>query len=301
MYNIKVLGFFDIVKKMPREMLNALKVFFVARSFMEYGYIALQGVIVLVGVVKLYKQSKNKIFVWVMFMAMLVASRFAFCISNSSEIGVFRVEYWGKIGVFAFFLALIMRDNSNVVRNFIYIWGIVFVAVFAMTNFYIQKVQYLGFVSGRKYQQRFVERVLSNKEFDFKNNYISYTFGYPNFRLRFVDDKYLTDEMTGKFMVFYFDIINNLFWEEGFSPVAVGVDLMARNAVLKVNRGNDKFWNSASWINNPENIKNIRIWAYDVNRKQDDVYVDDKYILNILDINKFYKNRESLIMGLDKL
>ncbi len=300
MYNIKVLGVFDIVKKLPREFLNAIKVFFVARSFMEYGYIALQCVIVLFGSVKLFSQSKNKMFVGVMFVGMLLASRFVFCVSGAGGIAVFRLEYFGKIGLLAFFLALIMRDNSNVMKNVIYIWGVVVILFFSLTDFYIQKVQYLGFISGRKYQQKLLERLLLNETFKSDKSYISYSFGFPNFKLKFVDDKYLTDEMTGKYIVFYFDIINHLFWEDGFSPVAVGVELMGKNGVFKFKRGNDEFWRSGAWVNNPENIKNIRLWAYDINRKQNDIYVDDKYILNILDIDKFYKNREVLINGLDK-
>ena len=299
MYNLSIYGAKDIVKNIPKEMISALKVFFEERSFMGSGYIAILGVVVVLGVGCLFKECKDKKFAILMFLAMLLSSRFVFCICDTDEPVFFRVEYWGKSGILAFLLALIMRNNSKLVKNFVYLWGVFVVVVFALTDFYIQKVQYLGFASGRKYQYRLVERFLNNKEFDFNSEYISFTFGYPNFKLRYIDDKFLTAELTGNGMVFHFDVVDILFWEESLSPVAAGIGMLKAGNVLIVNRGNDEFWVTGKWMNNDENIKNIRMWLYDINRKQDDIYVDDKYIINILDINDFYKTRENLMVGID--
>jgi hypothetical protein len=91
-----------------------------------------------------------------------------------------------------------------------------------------------------------------------------------------------------------------LFWEENFTPVAVGAGILDNFSILRVNRDGGEFWNDQEyWLDNPENMKAIRMWLY-TQAKVGDIYIDDKYILAVLDEVDFYKNRELVATSLDK-
>ena len=57
------------------------------------------------------------------------------------------------------------------------------------------------------------------------------------------------------------------------------------------------------WRNNPENMENIRYWLYTSARPyphENSIYIDDKYLLLILESYDFYNYRELVAMGLDR-
>ena len=95
--------------------------------------------------------------------------------------------------------------------------------------------------------------------------------------------------------MFEFDVANYLFWEEKVSPVIIGAGISGRS-VLRVDRGGkDKWHNPDYWTNNPSNMENIRFWLYTKAKPYpsfDSVYVDDKYLLLVLDKLTFNKHKE---------
>lgn len=71
------------------------------------------------------------------------------------------------------------------------------------------------------------------------------------------------------------------------------------NYILRVVRERSSKWDDTDyWKNNPENMQNIRFWLY-AQAKLNDVYIDDKYIIPVLDLEEFYKHRELVLKRLD--
>ena len=74
--------------------------------------------------------------------------------------------------------------------------------------------------------------------------------------------------------------------------------------LLKVDRdGGDKWKSGEFWMNNPENMKNIRYWLYTKAKPYPDknfIYIDDRYILLVLKSHEFYNYRELVARALDK-
>ena len=103
-------------------------------------------------------------------------------------------------------------------------------------------------------------------------------------------------------MVFEFDVVNFLFWEEEKSPVIIGAGISGPG-ILRVDRDAGEKWKNASyWLNNPSNMENIKFWLYTKAKpypSYDSVYVDDKYLLLVLDRLTFDKNKELVARKLD--
>ena len=127
--------------------------------------------------------------------------------------------------------------------------------------------------------------------------------GQPNFRAKYYNDEFNTSEMVGYKFTFEFDVANYLFWEDEKSPVTIGAGISGRD-VLRVNKGDKKKWiDMEFWRNNPENMDNIRYWLYMIAKPYPDInsiYVDDRYLILILDKYDFYNYREIVAKGLDK-
>ncbi len=300
MYNISTKGIYEILQTVPFEMWYSIAQWFEPYSFMDGNYCVCLIIPIVLAMFLMFRSGKNKLFMILFWAFILFLSRFVFLIATKGEVSAFRLVYFGKIGVLAFALSIIMQNKEKCIKNILMLWGCVCLSLFVETNFYIHKVQYFGFVAGRKYQHKLLDKLVMNKNFKYEKKYISLTFGYPNFRNKFYNGTKNSGEMNGQTMVFYFDTINQLFWEEKFAPVAVGAGILNSASILRVNRDGGKYWGDDKyWTNNPENMKNIREWLY-MKAKLGSVYIDDKYILAILDENDFYKNRELVATSLDK-
>lgn len=300
MYNIKVRGGAEVLRIIPEELFNSFIQLFKRRSFLGGAYCLLCGGAVIVAAGELLFFSKKKLICAGLIAAVFISSRFAFLVSAASSIGAFRMEYWARAGLLVFGLAVFFRKKSMVYKNLVLFWCVMTLCLFVKTDFFIQKIQYLGFYSGRLFQARLWEKVVTHPEFVNEPRYIALNFGQPNFRRHFFDDSYLTEELLGYGLFFDFDVENELFWDEKVSPVIIGakIDNNGRE-ILRVDRGGKEKWeNLEYWSNNPENMKNIRWWLY-MEAKQGDVYIDDKYMIMVFDKLVFYKNRELVAEKLD--
>jgi len=303
MYNIKTKGVFEILNTLPSEVGQSFLQLFHQFSFMGWWYLLPLAVIVITAVVIAFLKSENKVYAVFCLGALFLASRFAFLLSYHPEFAVFRLMYWGRLGVYIFGLSLLFKEKEKITKNILFFMLLCVGCCFVATNLYIQKVQNLGFVAGRMYQKSLVETVEKHEAFDKKSQYISLNLGQPNFRKKFYEDKYNTGELVELNLVFEFDVANFLFWEDEKSPVIIGAGVSGRD-ILRVDRGGgDKWRDMRYWRDNPENMENIRYWLYTSARPyphENSIYIDDKYLLLILESYDFYNYRELVAMGLDR-
>jgi len=294
MYNLSFRSMRDVLYQIIPELMQSLLQLFHQYTFLENAYCLLTAILVIFAVILVYQSKVSKFGITLLVLGLFLVSRFAFLLAgDSSKIAEFRLEYWGKQGVMFFALSVILRNKSLVVKNFSNLWLFILFFFFACTSFEIQKVQHLGFLAGRKMQQRMHEYVTRQPMFDFKKQYLSITLGNPNFRIRYVDDKYFTSEMTGNTLTFPVEYIFGLFWDDTLPFITVRSSL-GKNVIYRSSNVAIDYWR-----NNPQNMENIRYWLYN-DARYSNVYVDDRYIIAVLDMNDFYKYRELVAAKLDK-
>lgn len=302
MYNIKIKPVKKFVFDLPIELWRGFSQLFFVFSFMGLGYLIPLVLIVLLSVGSVFAKATNKVVIVILIMSLFLASRFAFAVSGYPEFAVFRLMYWGRLGLYVFGMVVLLKEKLAK-RNILFVLMCFLFVKMIMINFEIQKVQNLGFIAGRLYQKRLINTVMMNKNYDMNDEYISFSFGQPNFRERFYSDNIKTGELLGLNLVFEFDVANYLFWEEEKSPVIIGAGVSG-STLLRVDRGGKEKWNNSEyWKNNPENMKKIRYWLY-MDAKpypnQSSVYIDKKYMILVLDPLVFYKHRELVSRALDE-
>jgi len=298
MYNLAIRSPQEIANHLPTDILESVTQFFHPYTFLDTTYCILLAIIFITAISIAYCKASNKWIYVALILILCVVSRYAFILSARSDMATVRMEYWGRFGLYAFALSILLRQSKQWIKNLILLWTITTLSLFIKTDFEIQKVQYLGFTAGRKHQSRIQESILSHPAFELKPKYISYTFGAIPFRERYYQDFYHTPEMISYAIYHIFGIVSNLFWEERITPTAIEVGIEGRN-LWHIGINEDKWKDKAYWTDNPENMKNIRFWLYN-EAKYNSVYVDDKYIIMVLDLQSFYKNRELLTLKLDK-
>ncbi len=301
MYNIKMRGLGEIIANIPAEAVRSVSQFFNVYSFLEWDYSALLFLPIIAAVCLLYSvRGKNGLILSLLLIGMCLSSRFAFLVSPRSEVSAVRLEYFGRVGLYIFALAVIARQQRQCWKNLFLAWAFCVMVLFIRTDFEIQKVQFLSFGSGRKYQARLIDRLVSHPKFVNEKKYISFSFGNPKFQTHFLDSKNLLGEKIVYGLVFYHNVISMLFWEDNDNPVAIGVGINGAS-ILRVSQDLESpYWlDKDYWQNNPENMSNIRYWLY-MEAKQNGVYVDDKYIIMVSDMLDFYKHREMVGRQLDQ-
>ena len=303
MYNIKTKGILEVIKSIPYEFVQSYLQLVSQFSFMGWGYVLPLLVVVISALVVLFRKAKNKVYLGVGIVILFFVSRFAFMLSIHPEYAVFRLMYWARLGIYVFALSVLLKEKEVWGRNILFLMLVLVVGACLRANFEIQKVQNLGFVAGRMYQKNLIEIVESNENFDKTPHYISLNFGQPNFRKKFYSGKHATGELIGLNLVFEFDVANYLFWEEEKSPVIIGAGISGRD-ILRVDRdGGERWRNVTYWSDNPVNMDNIKYWLYTKATpypSPNSVYIDDKYLLLVLDRLTFYKHRELVARALDK-
>lgn len=301
MYNIKMRSIEEIIANIPLEFGRSVGQFFNIYTFMAWDYCILLFIPVAAAFYLLYyKCNRSRVVLSLLLIGVLLCSRFAFLISPRSEVSAVRLEYFGRFGLGLFALSIIGRLRQKCSKNLFLLWGVVVLFLFAQTDFEIQKVQNFSFLAGRKYQERLVDRVVSHPNFVMEKKYIAFSFGNPNFQKHFLEGKNLLGEQIVYGLVFYHDVIKMLFWENMDEPVAIGTGINGKTILRVDHSDGGPYWlNSDYWQNNPENMSNMRYWLY-MEAKQNGVYVDDRYIILVLDILNFYKNREFVVTKLDE-
>ena len=300
MYNLALRSIEEVFYNSLPELRQSFLQLFHQRSFMEWEYCLLIAGMIAVAIILVYQNNISKFVVTILLLASFLASRFGFLVSgDSSGFAIFRMEYWGRLGIALFALGVLLNVDSKFIRNMLFLWCVICLYKFVKTDFDIQKIQYLGWQAHQRYELRLKEKILE-QGFNIDNKYIAADFGYPRFRLKYFSGNVITGEMSEYPHVFSGDIVNHLFSEEKVSPVAVYTEIKGDLLVKHPVKTDEEMWkNKSYWQDNPENMKNIRFWLYN-EAKGNGVYVDDKYIILVLETKIFYQKRELVANWLDK-
>jgi len=300
-YNIQMRAWSDVLANVPIELVNSVCQLFHFQTFMAVEYSLLLFIPLVIAVFRLFSFcQRNLLILCILLLGVFLSSRFAFLIGENAEKSLVRLEYFGRLGLLVFAMGVLGREKQRVWRNFWLGWWCIALISFIKADLEIQKIQALGFTAGRNFQARLGDKIVSHPSFDMQPKYIAYSFGYPNFRTHYYSDKYKTGEIIGQNMVFVMDEAKWMFWEEKDNPIIITSRNIGRS-ILRYNICSDceKWLNTAYWQDNPENIKNIRYWLY-MEAKQNSVWVDDKYIILVLDMLDFYRHRELVLKKLDE-
>jgi hypothetical protein len=122
MYNIKTKSLIDILLELPLELWKSVEQLFYGFSFMEYSYFVLLSIMMLVALGVLIKKAKNKYVVCLGVALLLLASRFAFILSSHSEFAVFRLMYWGRLGLYVFGIVVLFKEKRTWVKNILFVF-----------------------------------------------------------------------------------------------------------------------------------------------------------------------------------
>lgn len=299
MYNLQTRGPAEIIKILPSELIMSVKQLFNQYAFIGDGYVFVTVLMVLCAIFMVLFKAKNKLVCGFFILLCFIASRFVFILATQTGGAAFRIEYWGRLGLYIFALSVLLKQKDKVVKNFTYVALFCCLSVFIKADLEIQKVQALAFKAEGNYQQRIFERILEHKNFNNHKPYISFVFGLPNIRRHFYEgSKVKSDEILDYSMIFGFDFVNKLFENEGKSPIEVGMEIW-ENRFFMATRNN-----LSGYLYNSQDdvyVEPISYWLYNQAKPYPSVnavYIDDRYIILIPDIKTFYQKREQFIQGI---
>lgn len=296
-YNLRLRELNEMIKAIPLELWQSVRQMFSFYPFMDVVYCFPLALGCGVAICLCLKKSDNKGIAFLGVLMILLATRFSFIVSASSYIAVFRCEYWGKLGLYAFAFSVLSRAEKCVIKNFLFVLGGACFFIFIRADCEIQKVSYLGFKGGRLFHTRLLERITQNENFDIEKKYMTIVFGQPNFSLRYYDLNYAVSEgeLVGTLSL-PFQLVEILFWEEMHNPVDLRAGIWDS---LLYTLGNK----AERYKNLPLNVQAMRYWGYMEAKtfpNLSSVYVDDRFILLDLDELFFLRHREMAFNWIDK-
>lgn len=295
-YNLQVRPVSEMLGAVPVELWRSLEQLFHFYHFMDWAYCVPLAAGCFAAIGLFIKNAENKIIAGVGIVVVFLVSRFAFLVSASSYIAVFRCEYWGRLGLYVFAFSILSHFKQREIKNFLFALGIMVLWIFVKTDLEIEKVRYLGFRAERLYHTRLVERVVQHKNFDVQGKYLSIAFGGANFGLRYYDSRYVTKE--GEFLgnlTMPFQLIEVLFWEEKHNPVDIKAGVWD-SKLFTLGVKSDRYKQL------PLQVKDMRYWMYnraEVFPRENFIYADDKFLLLNLDELLFARYREVVLKGID--
>lgn len=295
-YNLQLRSIGEMIEVVPLELWRSFSQLFHFYHFMDWAYCLPLAAGCFAAIGLFIKNAAHKVVAVVGVVMLFLASRFAFIVSASSSLAVFRCEYWGRMGLYVFAFSVLSQINRREVKNFLFILGIFVLWAFAKTDFEIEKVRYLSFKAERLYHTRLVERVTQDKNFDIHGKYLSLAFGGTEFGLRYYDAGYVNKEgeLLGK-LTLPFQLIEVLFFEENQNPVDIQAGVWASQLYTKGPK-------SERYRKLPINVQNMRFWVYNeaqVFPKKNFIYADDKFLVLNLDELLFSRYRELVLTKID--
>jgi len=295
MYNLSTYTVWEVLRHVPIELWASFTFLRDLQRFFGNMYLLFFAILFSVGLGIIIFKAKNKIIAIALIITLLLASRLSFLLAGASYIAYFRVCLWGELGLFFVFLAFLLRENTKVVRNFLFVCGIIFCSCFLRTDFEIQKVQWLGFYSERLFHKRVDEKLFSYPKFDLNNHYMVLNFGYPKLHHHFCYDGckgFNNDVLDNTVLEAYFGDV--IFWDE-----------VAKPRITKLGAWGGLMYFVGETPSNmsiyADNVADLRYWAYVNARRypaETGIYVDDQFLFFMFDKMFFDTNRE---MVLDQL
>ena len=299
MYNVRTLAIGDVLRNIPKEL-----VYSVVNLFKLKGELGYSGVAFLVGVIGggcfcVIKKAKNKFVVVGMVLALLMCSRFMFLVSREGQLAFFRGGYWGVLGLVVWGMCAFGFEKNNLVKNLFFAFSVVFLMVFIIRDFEIQKTRKLMFDAEIKFKERVKTRVVSDKAFSYNNDYVSLILGSYDFFEHFCFDgcKGYSNEILASVSMGG-DFIPLLFFDDEKYPVTIKLGAWDR-LIWHINDGRFVKYRGVLQGINKEDVNNIKSFMY-YNEKEwpskESVFVDDKHIFVM-----FRGGRENIYLVAPKL
>jgi len=300
MYNLQMRNIWDIFQVLPYELKMSIMQFFHQYAFMGSLYVVFSAVLVGFGIIVFIFKECKSVLCLIGLLGLFLLSRFTFIVADNAYNAEFRIEYWGKLGIYIFVLSVLFRQKALFIKNISLCLVALGIICFAKTDFEIQKVQALAFRAEGNYQQRIYERILQHQNFDKNKSYISFVFGLPNLRRHFYYKNDLrAEELLDYSMIFGFDFVNKLFESEGESPIGVGMEVWEGKFFRAIR--NPAVGQSLYSSQDDEYILNIMYWLYNKAEQYPNanaIYIDNRYIILVPDAKTFYQKREQFIQGI---
>ena len=292
MYTLSVYSFSEILSHFPSELWATIFYFGNLYSDLGPGYAVFFALLEVCSFAVLFYKAKNKLVILLLILGLMLAFRLPFLLSASAYTAYFRANLWGELGLIWVTIAILFTTKSKMVNNFYFVLGVLFLSGFLLTDFEIQKIQYLGFNNQRLLQKRVEERFYLNPNFNLKANYATLHFGYPRLIHHFCyqDCKNFNNGVLDN-IALPAEYISSLFWDEVRNPTRNYLGLWS---------GLLWFVNSSPHFSMAE-VEKLRYWLYTKAKQyphQDGIYIDDKFILLVLDKKFFDKYKERFIEGL---
>lgn len=302
MYNTKTIPIAELIKRIERESLRSITQLWQKYPFLDGGYYQILSLILIIAVgITLYDSNHKKI-TCLLLIALFIASRVAFIIAENADFAAFRISYWGKLGLFAYAISILLRHKAVKIRNFTFIAGGLCLFLFIQTDFEIQKIWNLGFKAERLSHTRLLERITQNPSYNQQNKYVFLNFGRQYYKARYYTGKtFMEDNEMLSFLSLPADLGEILFWEEKDNPVIVKLGIW-ENKLWRVH--NQRFYTSSSphFTITPETISQLRYWMYmdsDVYPNDKSIYIKDNYIFVAIDKIAFNKNKELVLNNIE--
>ena len=290
MYNVKVNDFSTIFRKIPTELINSFKNLFTLKSELGISGCIFLVVTILGSSVRAIINAKNKILVFLLLLGMFLASRFMFIVSSSADVASFRGGYWGILGLMIFSLSFLNLKTSIWFRNCMYVFNVLFLIIFAHTNFEMQKTMNFIFKSEVMFHERLKARLENHNKYDNNYSYMTLSLGNLYYAKHFC--KYGCESFNNEVLsstTMNMDLIPILFFDDEYivdTKLGVWSNKIWTIYDGKYFSGNDKI--KAKDYGNGEDIKDWLYLKSKVWPSIDSVYIDNRRIIILLEEDKKY-------------
>lgn len=295
MYNISMRSLGDMFLQLPVELEKFFMFFADMHHSLGIFYVLFFVLLLVGGFYYIFYFAPNRFVVGVLLVALFLASRFVFIISEGAYDAKFRVGWWGEIGLIAFGLAALFRCNNLAIRNFVFLCCSIFFIIFFRTDFEIQKVRYFGFWGERLFQKRVESRLFDYPLFDIDRNYLTLNLGYPDVHRHFCyKNCYGFNNEILDATVLPADFGQFIFWDEQRQPVNARYGFWVKKLWF-VGRGD---LNKMRPYDVDSEVKSIRQWMYSGSKiypSASSIYMDKQFIIFNFDEQLFNANREYIL------
>lgn len=306
-YNLQLNSLSAILSEALNQLSFIIPQFTTTSPFIEADFITLSTIGIIAAVLlTCFSAPKDwRIYAFIFFI--FFSLRLPFILSPFAQYNYFRIEYWGRFGIFVFTAGTLLNMRRQFAKNIAYAWFACLLTLSVKADFTIQKAWVLGFKAERLYHTRLFTTLTTHPDFKPQNEYLFINFGQPNFRNHFykpaLPNTYPYSELIA-YNALPCDLGDILFWEESTSPITYKAGLTPEGLLHAPAKNSHAKQTSQYWKNNPQNMQNIRLWLNletDTYPNKNAFYIDDRYIVLNSDKKSFYKNKEIVAMWLDNV
>lgn len=298
MYNTRMISHTELIKRFFYECMQAGAQLWLKYPFLDEGYWKILLFILLGGCIYTFYISENKKITFLLLMILFVASRTAFIVAEKAYLASFRLSYWGKLGLYAFAWSILLHSKKLLIKNLVFAVLVVCLWTFIQIDFEIQKTWNLGFKAERMAHARLSDRIMQNPAFNHQQKYVFLNLGIPFYKQRFYSGKtIMEDNELLSILTLPADLGEILFWEEENNPVVLKLGVW-ENRLWRVNDQRFSVFDAPYFNTDDDIFSRLRYWMYMEAApypSEKSIYIDNQYIVVVIDRGIFNKNRELVI------